>query len=63
MEMGCIYTDSFYSFRPSPADFPENTWGESQKKKISVAKNQPKRVAPINTIDRDRPTQSTHTPR
>jgi len=57
MEMGCIYTDSFYSFRRR---FPrKHLGGVSEKKKISVAKNQPKRVATINIIDRD--THNPHT--
>ena len=47
----------------SPQISQKTLRGSLRKKKFSVAKNQPKRVATINTIDRDRHTQSTHTPR
>ena len=62
MEMGCIYTDSFYSFRS--ADFPENTWGESQKKKIFRGKKLTEKGRD-NKYNRQRQTetQSTHTSR
>ena len=59
MEMGCIYTDSFYSFRPQISQ--KTLRGSLRKKKFSVAKNQPKRVATINTIDKD--IHNPHTPR